>query len=317
MIVEGLPLLQLQQALREQFTSVRRGRLPQAPDRDRIAHAAGLLAQIQSVEEQIAVTRRSVMTSDAAALITATGPNIDDPTVARSLTPRGSGAELMVSEAGKIVFRVGQDLSLLRTKTEQYASEDTRHGNPRNRSLIARINQVAIATIYDLSLGEIGDDVEDTERLWVEVWMRGGSRLDETARAEITQSVRAFAALTPDGVEAIPVFRGPERDVHLIMATGESLKALPVLLPDAAEVHRAPSVFPIVLAEAQDVAGEIAAVLPPDEDAPVVALHDSGIDADHPYVAPILLGAESVVPGEPAVSDAVDGHGTQMAGVAA
>ena len=280
-------------------------------------HAADLLAQIDRVEQEITASRELVTNQDAAALVTATGPNIDDPTVARSLTPRGSDAELMVSDEGKVVFRIGQDLSLLRRKTEQYAAEDTRNGNPRNRGLVARINEVAVATIEDLSLGEIGNDIDDAERIWVEIWTRGGIRLDEAARVAITQSVTIFASLTPDGVEAIPVFHGPERDVHLVLATGASLKALPVLLPDSAEVHRAPTVFPIVLAEAQDVAGETADVAPPDHDAPVVALHDSGIDAEHPYVEPILLGAESVVPGEPATSDAADGHGTQMAGVAA
>ena len=104
--------------------------------------------------------------------------------------------------------------------------------------------------------------------------------------------------------------------MHVVFASGASLKALPLLLPDVAEVHLAPTVFPIVLAEAQDAAGELADVDPPPWDAAVVAIHDSGIDSPHPYVSPILLGAESVVPGVLGSADN-DGHGTQMAGVAA
>lgn len=316
MITEGLPLLELRQAQRERFSTVRRGRLPRPPDRDRLRHSADLLAQIAAAEQRIAEYR--VLTTDpsAAALVTASGPNIDDFSVAKALTPRGSGAELMVSDDGKVVFRVGQDLSLLRRKTEQYAAEDTRHGNPRNRGLVARINQVALATIEDLSLGEITNDINDAESVWVEIWTRSGPGVDAETRAGIAQALSAFAALTSEEVEAIPVFHGPERDVHLVLASGEGLKALPLLLPDVAEVHRAPTVFPIVLAEAQDLAGEVAEVTPPDPDAPVVAIHDSGVDAHHPYIQPILLGADSVVPGEPATSDAADGHGTQMAGVA-
>jgi len=125
-----------------------------------------------------------------------------------------------------------------------------------------------------------------------------------------------FASLNDDGVGAIPVFRGPERDVHLVLASGASLKALPGLMPDVAEVHIAPTVFPIVLAEAQDAAGEPADVEPPLEDAVAVAVHDSGVDSTHPYVSPILLGSESVVPGVLGSADP-DGHGTQMAGVTA
>lgn len=95
------------------------------------------------------------------------------------------------------------------------------------------------------------------------------------------------------------------------------LKALPVLLPSAVEVHRAPLVQPIVLAEAADEAGEEVPVEQPSPLAVAVALHDSGITDDHPYLQPILLGASSVVPGAPSPRDTNDGHGTQMAGVAA
>ena len=167
-----------------------------------------------------------------------------------------------------------------------------------------------------LSLGEIPDDIPDDERLWVEVWTRGGALLSAEKLRAIDGAVAGFAARTTDSLDAVPVFRGPERDVHVMLTSGASLKALPVLLPDVAEVHPAPTVFPIVLAEAQDTAGEVASVAAPPEGAVVVAVHDSGVDSSHPYVSPILLGAESVVPGVPGAADP-DGHGTQIAGVAA
>jgi len=104
--------------------------------------------------------------------------------------------------------------------------------------------------------------------------------------------------------------------MHLVLASGASLRALPLILPETAEVHLAPTVFPIVLAEAQEAAGEPADVEPPRERAVVVAVHDSGVDSSHPYISPILVGSESVVPGVLGSAD-TDGHGTQMAGVAA
>ncbi len=201
-------------------------------------------------------------------------------------------------------------------KATAYANEDTAKGNPKYNNLIARINEISRATIADLSLGEIPDDVPDEDRLWVEIWTRGGVGLSPAEHRAIDASVSAFAALTTASTGALPVFRGPERDVHVVLASGESLKALPILLPDAAEVHLAPTVFPIVMAEAQDADGEIADIYPPPESAVAVAVHDTGIDAAHPYVSPVLLGAESVVPGTTGAADA-DGHGTQMAGVAA
>lgn len=314
-IINGLPVLVLRDAGREQFISRRSGRTPEVPERDRGHHASLVLEQIDSVAEQISAARETYPSMESAAIVTAVGPNLDDPAVSRQLTTDSPGSELLVSDEGRVVFRLRDDLAGLRAKAVAYASQDTAAGNPRFRNLVARINEISLATIADLSLGEIGNDIPDEELLWVEIWTRGGQSLSPAEHEAIDASVLAFAALTATGVETVPVFRGPERDVHVVLASGESLKALPLLLPDAAEVHLAPTVFPIAMAEAQDAIGEVADVdLPPDS-AIVVAVHDSGVDANHPYVSPVLVGAESVVPGVPGTAD-VDGHGTQMAGVA-
>lgn len=275
-----------------------------------------VLSQIDGLTNQIAAVRAEQERVERSAIVTAVGQGLGDPLVARKLVPVTSENELLVSDEGRVTFRVTDDLVGLREKVLAYAQEDTPRGNPRFRDPVARIDQIALASIGDLSLGEISDDVPDEERLWVEIWTRGGARLSPEEHEAIDASVTDFAALTPDGAEAVQVFSGPERDVHVVLASGASLKALPVLLPDAAEVHLAPTVFPIVLAEAQDSAGELAEVDPPPDAAVVVAVHDSGVDASHPYVTPILLGAESVVPGVQGSAD-VDGHGTQMAGLAA
>lgn len=247
--------------------------------------------------------------------MTAEGPGLGDPLVARKLVPASSDNELLVSDDGRITFRVTDDLRGLRAKAVAYAEEDTAMGNPRFRDPIARIDEIALATITDLSLGEIPSDIADEERLWVEIWTSGGARLSPNEHRTIDAAVTQFAGLTGD-VTGIPVFRGPERDMHLVLASGASLRALPLLLPETAEVHLAPTVFPIVLAEAQEAAGEPADVEPPRERAVVVAVHDSGVDSSHPYISPILVGSESVVPGVLGSAD-TDGHGTQMAGVAA
>jgi hypothetical protein len=250
------------------------------------------------------------------ALVAAVGPHLDEPTVAKSLAPRGSGLELVSMAEGRAIVRVSDDLRALRAKTTAYATQETARGNPRNQNLIARLEQVELATIEDLSFGEIDAAITDDVLLWVEIWTTGGTGADSAQREITDDAVRTFASLTMPDASVLPVFRGSERDVYVIQANGASLKALPVLLPVVAEVHVAPEVFPIILAEAADESGQIGEVVPPPRESAVVAIHDSGIDTDHPYVAPILLGAGSVVPGEPAAAD-IDGHGTQMAGVAA
>ena len=97
--------------------------------------------------------------------------------VARKLVPASSDNELLVSDDGRITFRVTDDLRGLRAKAVAYAEEDTAMGNPRFRDPIARIDEIALATITDLSLGEIPSDIADEERLWVEIWTSGGARL--------------------------------------------------------------------------------------------------------------------------------------------
>lgn len=315
-IVDGLPLLGLRQARQERYRRPGGGSTPPRPERERGQHASLVLQQIDEVVREIEAIRTARSEPLTATIMTANGPDIELPTVASGFVGRNRRADLLLIDTGKVVFRVTDDLAGLRTKAQTYAAEDTPQGNPRYANLVARIDRVDLATISDLSLGEIPDDIDDGERIWVEIWTRGGASLSAAERLEIDAGLAAFAALTPDGADVSPAYRGPERDVHVLLATGETLKQIPFLLPDIAEVHRAPTVMPIVMAEAQDEAGETADVDPPASDAAVVAIHDSGIDAQHPYVAPILLGAESVVPGEPATFDR-DGHGTQMAGVAA
>ena len=315
-IVNGLPLLSLRQAERERFVTRRSARTPRVPDRDREQQGASVLAQVELVAGQIAAIQQDSQRANSTALVTAVGPGLGDPLVARKLITTDPGGELLVSDEGRVTFRVDDDLASLRAKAVAYANEETQNGNPRYRDPVARIEEIAIATIADLSLGEIAVDIADQVRLWVEIWTRRGAESTPAQRQAVRKAIADFAALTDDSRGAIPVFSGPERDVHLVLASGSSLKALPVLLPDAAEVHLAPTVFPIVLAEAQDTAGELAAVEQPPRDGVVVAVHDSGVDASHPYISPILLGAESVVPGALGTAD-LDGHGTQIAGVAA
>jgi len=177
-IVSGLPLLALRQAEREPFVTRRSGRTPDVPDRDRRQQAAIVLSQIDEVAEQIAAVRAEHERAESSALVTATGPGLGDPLVARKLVPASSDNELLVSDEGRITFRVTDDLVGLRAKAVAYAEEDTAMGNPRFTDPIARIDEIALATIADLSLGEISNDIADEERLWVEIWTRGGSKVE-------------------------------------------------------------------------------------------------------------------------------------------
>jgi Subtilase family len=319
-IEHGLPLIHLGRSRDEPYVSLRSGRLGPAPARERSVHAVEILAQIDSLDQQLSAIGDRALPGNSGSLVTATGPDLGNPSVSKQLRNVKGGADVLNVSEGRAVVHLRGDLSALRAKVVAYASEDTPLGAPRFNALIARIESIDSATIEDLSLGELRNDLPDDERLWIEVWMRGGSGVDEEVRAARDEAVRTFAALAhPDNPElaVLPVYRGRERDIHLVQATGELIKAIPLLLPEAAEVHLAPMPRAIELAEAADEQGQDVEVVQPTAEAPAVVLHDSGIDADHPYLASVLLGTGSVVPGAPIGDDSADGHGTQMAGVAA
>jgi hypothetical protein len=256
-------------------------------------------------------------------LVTAVGQSLENRKVNSQLRDRRSGTDVVTIREGRAVVHAPNGLGALAAKVHAYANEQTTGHQPRYQDLVARLENIEVATIEDLSLGEIEQSLPDKARVLVEIWMPGGPAISDDQRDALDQAVREFAARdrpTPSmqvASRAVPIYRGPERDVHLLTVTGASLKALPVLLPSVIEVHRAPQVNLIVAAEDSDLAGELVAVDQPALTASAVALHDSGITQDHPYIDPILLGASSVVPGAPSPTDTADGHGTQMAGVAA
>ena len=255
-------------------------------------------------------------------LVTAVGPGLENHTVNAQLRDGKSGTEVVTVRDGRAVVHAPNGLGALSEKIRAYANEDTPHGAPRFQALVARLEAVEVATIEDMSLGEIEQNIPDGEHILAEIWMPGGRNISDEQRDNFDEAVREFASLgqlrlsAPAGEPAIPIYRGPERDVHLVSVSGAALKALPKLLPSAVEVHRAPRVNLMALAETADEAGERVTVQEPGPTAAAVAIHDSGVSQEHPYIKPILLGASSVVPGAPSPFDA-DGHGTQMAGVAA
>lgn len=322
MIQNGLPLLGLRIVRPEAFRSAQGGGSSAAvPVRDRQQHAAVLNQRVAEVERELSIVRDRALPGTSGALVAAIGPGLEESKVNKQLRDRATGTDVVTVREGRAVVHAERDLSALRTKIGAYAGENTRKGKPRFQELVARLDTIEPATIEDLSLGEIEESIPDDERLWVEVWMPGGPQLSDDQREAMDAAVREFAALSqaPSIRRTQPfvsVYRGPERDVHLVSSTGAALKALPVLLPSAVEVHLAPEVRPIVLAETADEAGIQASVEEPDSSAVAVCIHDSGITHDHPYVQPVLLGASSVVPGAPSTTDTADGHGTQMAGVA-
>lgn len=313
MIRLGLPILRLTAAAQERFVNVRSGRTPPPPDRERAAHAASLLAQVDALTDTLAAAQPSGLAGAEGLSITATGVRLAD--VFPSLGDRRTGVTVLDVHDDRAVIRVPRSLASLRRKIEQYAAESTAAGKPRNEALVARLETLAATTLFDLSNGELSEgQVNPDATYWVEIWTPGAPEAAPGDRARARDAVLALSRLA--GNERPPeVFEGPDRDVHLVQLSGALLRRLPELVPDAAEVHRAAQGTLVEAAELADDRGEPVQVQVPNEMAPAIAVHDTGVAAAHPYLRALLLGTGSAVP---AVGpEDANGHGTNMAGVAA
>lgn len=199
------------------------------------------------------------------------------------------------------------------TKVEQYRTEETKNGNPKNQNLVARIDDVRLSAVRSLFTDEETLYPVDGRQSWWEVWLRDGK-----LQVFRTVAERLNVALKENLVSF------PERDVILALVDPPTMARL-VLHSDAVAELRAakdtPSFFldmrPVEQAEwAGDLADRSTA---PTALAPAVCLLDSGATQGHPLIAPGLDPADQhAYDAAWGVGDSAfwNGHGTMMAGVA-
>jgi len=195
LIQTGLPLLGLRSVSAEAYRSTGGPRRPPAPPRDRQQHASDLARRLAAVEQQLATARDEALPHASGMLVTAIGPGLEDSSVNRQLRDRKTGTDVVTVREGRAIVHAPSDLAPLRAKIGAYASQNTSTGRPRFQELVARLDTIEAATIEDLSLGEIEQSIADDERIWVEVWMPGGSGISEDQRDAQGEAVAEFASI--------------------------------------------------------------------------------------------------------------------------
>ncbi len=205
-------------------------------------------------------------------------------------------------------------------KFDQYATQDTTRGHPKNRDLVDRIAAIDLALLRALWTDAPEDFPTDDTPLWWEVWLRSHGNGHEIQRLE------TFARQAGIRVGARHL-TFHDRTVCLVLATARQLDASLNVLGDLAELRKAKpaSAFFLDLTPMEQGlwADDLTARLtPPEGDAPAVCLLDTGVTQAHPLIAPGLAVEDAT---------AVDaawgshdngggaqqaGHGTAMAGLA-
>jgi hypothetical protein len=183
---------------------------------------------------------------------------------------------------------------------------------------VAPVAEVGLAGPSDVSGARLrGAALAATDVRWFEIACRGGHREPtDTTTSSRGQISRALMRLK---LPPLPQeFIATERIVFFIRATRAQLEALIGMVDCIYEFDiAAPDVRDWLLVEEQPVAQirRVQIVAPP-QNAPAVAILDTGISQGHPLLSPIVANSLSVLPGNTSATDD-HGHGTNMAGLAA
>jgi hypothetical protein len=302
----------------ESYTSRHRGGDRKLPQRDRAGHAEALRVAIEGALAASAA-RRQERDPNVAAGTLGSYLDFEIPPGAENaierLEDRVKHIELVAvrqpSQTSPVLATVFVPDSVadhFLKKVEAYRSEHTLTGRPRNERLIARIENIALATVRSLFTDDPAFLPLAGEEIWWEVWIRLGhaDTFDAVANrlgARVQQQRLSF----------------PDREVRLIYGNEIMIARLFVNSDAIAELRRAkdtPSLFVRwsnveQAAWATDLVGRLTG---PERQDIAVCILDTGVTQAHPLLAP-ALDANDVHAYDPSWSGGDSrGHGTNMAG---
>jgi hypothetical protein len=217
-----------------------------------------------------------------------------------------------------VLFSSDAELTEFRRRLEAYAGGTPKdQQNPSYNALIASIEEFGPLRPEDRigsGLLEEGFDrldafADDRELvLDVELWDVGtqASRTEEAARISAQIAERAG--------EVTDRYIGVTFTALRIRARGNAVRYL-LELPIVRMINLPPQVDLEVAPLLEATVRDLGEVEPPDEDAPLVAILDTGVNNGHPLLAPVVVG-RAAVPASIGLSD-VFGHGSRVSGIAA
>jgi len=215
-------------------------------------------------------------------------------------------------------------------KIEQFATETTSRGAPRNQALVANIAELRLAVLRDL-WQEPEEEFPDLKEIrWWEVWL---ARLGPLRRPPLEPGVVGFLPSVPVH-EPGPVLRAvaaeyewqmvpetltfPENEVALVRTSAAELGTILSTSAIPSELHRArvaSEIFSLGPIERDEFVADLVGRLKTAEpDASAVCVLDTGLMSAHPLLRASVDRALSALDGVHPGDD--HGHGTQMAGLA-
>lgn len=225
----------------------------------------------------------------------------------------GDGANSYI-EATVFVPAEAETYYLDKVKAYRDPAQNTRTGRPANEALVARMDNVQIATVQSLFTDAAALFPQSGQPVWWEVWLRRDTR---------ERFMHVADRLNIRRREHLVSFR--ERDVVLALADVATMTRLIRNCDAVAELRLAKDTPAMFLGlgggEQAEWSDELLSrINPPGMAAPAVCLLDSGVTQRHPLIQPVLDEADmhTVEPiwGKADTAALWNGHGTAMSGVA-
>lgn len=297
------------------------------PKRDRAQHATHLQKQFDQIFEQAASQNRD---REAVALPTRNGIYVEFRSqlgydlVTKSLENLSKGirlANIRIEEEGDQKLTValvyipeGQEGYFLQ-RLREYAEEETKTGNPRNRDLINSIEHIRLA-VFESFWRDQESMIPGEQPVWCEIWLRIVENKDATLAAFFTICEILNIGIRP---EEVLVF--PERLVTPVLANREQLTELIELSSLLGEIRRVKETaqfwMELTPAEQAEWAENLAGRMSVDMASPVfICILDSGVNNGHTLIAPVLADNDCQANDPSWEVNDHDSHGTAMSGVA-
>jgi hypothetical protein len=307
---------------------------------DRRGHAAQLSGELEAARDtaraQVADVPREIAADGFALSVDSWS---DEPGYRLALQRLdSSGARLLsvVPETDQsperaVIWLPFGDVQKFFTKIEQFATEQTSGGHPKNQALVANIAELRLAALHDL-WQEPEQFPDPDEVRWWEIWLArlAPARATRNAKPGDARSVPPRTQLPGPGavLRAVAAERGwpmvpelltfPDNVIALVRASASELGTLLSTSAVPSELHRARTTSEIFnlgpLAQDDFVADLEGRVKAAELDAAAVCVLDTGLMSAHPLLHASVDRALSALEGERPGDQ--DGHGTAMAGLA-
>lgn len=305
------------------FKSTLTVRNPKAPPRDRATHGQRLLRQFATL------IRREAEISQARAQLNLPRQGMS---VVLEISPKGfldykklewrrEGIEVLNVMEGEasdlvVVFVPDGHLKAFVTRITDYMERDTKFNKPMNAALVNVIENVRRAA-FDELWTDISPVPPIGESRWFQLWLRELPEGPSTTRSRFAELAQ------PLGIQIEAGFVNfPGRVVVAAYASRESLQRAIELLDAIAEIRSVAPTAEFFLsqlspAEQVDWVRNLVERTTHNEreDAPYVALLDTGINQGHPLIRRGLAEADMHALQEGWLRTDHNGHGTQMAGL--